>query len=742
MAILPASPTAHGAGKKRKSAPPAAVVPTSGKRVLAIAPVERVRIEMPDNTIRDFGDDFLARLRTRFTQANEFVVVDPEPEFAIQSGFRSHKAAPDGFEWESSPVPAATVRIDVDAMSFVTGARGGRMFYGFDDRMRNSFNDGSGNKLNEFPINTAETGQHQPSWFDGNFTPYGSKPFDSLSGLDLGDGFGLDILFAWLRVKYARYRAELKLVVDIQAPLANRNERRAVHVSGKGYFYDVAGGYAAWDGAIRIARRDAMLKAFNRAFEQASEHIRKTVGPLPLTARIDALSEDGRIFIATGRRAEIAAGTRYLSIEDPSLILLVRESFHAGSVASLEKGELSRLYPGMILREVSDKFPAPAPLSRMHLAAMDSESTRQLDGIIVDLPAENLPVPEFGGSVKKISRLRAFFKSLLETVFLPYRIWRYYQYDRSYKARSDASGDSIASEAQTRSVREWAEAARTETWARKIGITDKPLEQGRSPVVAIIDSGIDYNHPALHDALWLNPAPTRDLSGQLDRYGWDFISGDSRPNDDGYHGTRVASALLAIAPSARIMPLKVFNPWGVTSSAAILGAFEYAVSHGADLILCAWSTRRNSEALERGITLAGSKNIPVVAAAGDLGRDLRIAPSYPAAYAALHPNLIIVTAVDSLDRPLKFSNGHPAHVHLAAPGAAIRVAEPRRMETRASSTGIAAAIAAGALARLISGIPEGDAQDTHWRELLQQTAEPVAGLKAYSEGGLSLRVDR
>ena len=64
--LLLAIPQVEAAGKKKKSAAPAAsAVLPAGKRILALAPVERVRIEMPDNEVRDFGDDFLARLRNQ-----------------------------------------------------------------------------------------------------------------------------------------------------------------------------------------------------------------------------------------------------------------------------------------------------------------------------------------------------------------------------------------------------------------------------------------------------------------------------------------------------------------------------------------------------------------------------------------------------------------------------------------------------------------------------------------------------
>ena len=156
------------------------------------------------------------------------------------------------------------------------------------------------------------------------------------------------------------------------------------------------------------------------------------------------------------------------------------------------------------------------------------------------------------------------------------------------------------------------------------------------------------------------------------------------------------------APKARLMPLKIFNPWGVTNSAAVLSAFSYAVDHGAKYILCGWATRKYSKAMEMGIAYARDHGVPVIVAAGDLGLDLAKVPAYPASFAKKYANVIIVTARATSGAQWKNSNYYsgPGLVGkiVSAPGENILVPEPRGHYSRVSSSGVSAAIYTGILA--------------------------------------------
>jgi subtilisin family serine protease len=297
-------------------------------------------------------------------------------------------------------------------------------------------------------------------------------------------------------------------------------------------------------------------------------------------------------------------------------------------------------------------------------------------------------------------------------ITLPYRIWRYKQYDRAYLQEPDAS------KGKTRNLSEWVAHMRAQPWSKQMGLDRVPVSpNGAAPIVAILDSGVDYNHPVLHGSLWLNPAPTRDLQGREDRYGWDFISGDSRPNDDSYHGTQMASAVLTVAPHARILPVKIFNPYGLTSSAAIVAGVRYALDQGAKIVLCGWSTLRKSSALEEAAKLADKYGAVLVVSAGDFGWDLSVFPAYPSTLTRKFASVVSVAALGRDGKllnetaPIKPDPKAPYarkasygkdFVTLAAPGQRVDVAEPRGEFSVESSSGIAAAFVAGALARVLT----------------------------------------
>lgn len=721
-----------GAAGKKKPAPPA----LDGKRVIALAPVENVRIQMPDEAWHDFGEDFQAALSTRLTKSGKYIVADPPPPVGIGSGvagLRARATAPPDFQWPGGFVPAAGLTVTVEALSFTTGSRGERMMYGFDERLRTPYNDGHETAAEEFPLRTVS---FEPNWFDRAFDARGTAPFDSRAGLDLGDGLRVDILFAWLAVKYARYRAELGLRLDIDAPLAGRREYRLVRVKGEGFFFDVAGAYQGYSAGIRVARRDAMLRALRRSLDGAYEAVERAVAGMPLTARIDSVAEEGGrplYLLGTGPGAEVRAGTRYEIVAAPGTVLEVERSVQSGALARLVSGDAAVALPGQVLRQAGTGAQvlgrAGSQISGVRMALRAATGTSDVPAAVesIELPWKNLSKADFkDGEVPDVSFWTALWKSVVETALLPYRIWRYFMYDQTYHAEADGEG----------SPESWAERARGESWARQIGLDAAGPGPDEAVTVAVIDSGVDYNHPAVHDALWLNPTPWSDPQGRKDRYGWDFVSGDSRPFDDGYHGTWVASAVLAVAPRARILPIKVFNPWGVTRSGAILGAFQYAVDRGARVIVCGWATRQASRAIEQGVEAARARGVAVVAAAGDRGDDLADVAAYPAALGARYDNVLTVSGVDLSDELVKergrFANFGAQSVRLAAPGQGIRVAEPRNREATVTTTAVAAALAAGALARLGGGaeaIPD-----------LLDAAEPVSGLEGAVAAGRRLVV--
>jgi len=715
-------------GRKQPVPQPALGAPLDGKRVIALGDVEQVRIQMPDESDHDFGEDLRASLITKFTESGRFIVSDGsiKPLGTESAALSGRGDSDDDFHWNGTFVPAATVRIHVDAMSFETGFRGNRMFCGFNERFRTPYNDGHGTRPNEFPLRSIS---FESGWFDRSFDRKGDDTFGSQAGLDLGEGLSLNVLFAWLKVKYARYQSKLHLRVEVDAPLAGRHEYRVVQVKGQGFFFDVVGSYQGYTAGIRLARTDAMNQALRKALAGSYSAIERAVADLPLTARVNGTLPDGRVLLGTGRGAKIAVGTRYVSLDGRVRISVLADQW-SGAIGKLIEGSFSDLHDGLLLKQ--DRGETLASSSQALSRNDDAPAAFEK----IELPWENLPKSDLSGLVDDLSIGQALLKSVVGTVLLPFRLWRYSQYDRGLAA--DPDGTTVDSDFEETRYPEtgWEFAQRVreeEPWAKQMGLDRVPVmpREATGPVVAVIDSGMDYNHSILHGA----------LAKFGTEYGYDFISGDARPYDDAYHGTEVASAVIAVAPQAKILPVKVFNPWGITTSAALYAAFKYAVDHGAQMIVCGWATRVRSQALEDGVAYARAHGVLVVAAAGDRGDDLREVAAYPAVWSRSYENVLTVTAVDGDDRLVtqrgRYANFDPSSVGIAAPGQGVLVANPRNREDRVTGTGVAAGLTAGALAQIWN---EHSGQGTYqdWLHTLRERARRVPALAGKVEGGLRI----
>jgi thermitase len=156
---------------------------------------------------------------------------------------------------------------------------------------------------------------------------------------------------------------------------------------------------------------------------------------------------------------------------------------------------------------------------------------------------------------------------------------------------------------------------------------------GQGVKVAIIDSGVDLQHPGLKgvagDASQPNHlAPSADWK--------DFVDKDAIPqevaatdNSDGYgHGTGVAGVVLQVAPKALIMPIRVLAADGSGDVANLSSAIQWAVNHGAKIINLSLGTLDRIDAVATMIKWAASKGVYVVTASGNSNDKL---VTYPAA---------------------------------------------------------------------------------------------------------------
>lgn len=129
--------------------------------------------------------------------------------------------------------------------------------------------------------------------------------------------------------------------------------------------------------------------------------------------------------------------------------------------------------------------------------------------------------------------------------------------------------------------------------------------------VAVLDTGIDMNHPAFQNAI-------------VD--GYDFVNNDNNPQDDNDHGTHVSGIIAAksfnniqvgVATGVKIMPLKVLDAKGGGNTETIIEAIRYAISHHADVINLSLGSKSYSRAEHEIIKTAYDQGIAIVAAAGN-----------------------------------------------------------------------------------------------------------------------------
>ncbi|GGR35218.1 S8 family serine peptidase [Deinococcus ruber] len=212
---------------------------------------------------------------------------------------------------------------------------------------------------------------------------------------------------------------------------------------------------------------------------------------------------------------------------------------------------------------------------------------------------------------------------------------------------------------------------------------------GAGVTVAVIDTGIDLNHPAFAGSL-TDPATWQD-----------YYAGDTVPQDEGTlgtggfgHGTNVAGIILQIAPRARIMPIRVLGPDGSGDLTTIAQAITWAVAKGANVINLSLGSTSDSKIIQQAITAATAKGVLVVSSAGNANED-KI--TYPAASATKIFGLLSVGSVDLTDTKSSFSN-YAKELELMAPGENVYAPAPGNLMAAWSGTSQAAPIVAGGLA--------------------------------------------
>ncbi len=214
-----------------------------------------------------------------------------------------------------------------------------------------------------------------------------------------------------------------------------------------------------------------------------------------------------------------------------------------------------------------------------------------------------------------------------------------------------------------------------------------PPDNTSTVVVAIVDTGVDWDHPDLASNMWNNPGEIPDNgidddhNGYVDDIvGWDFsgtdeglglpITEDNDPTDKYGHGTHCAGIVASIinnsagvagvVPDARIMALK-FYPLMTLSMAA--NAIIYAADNGADVINMSWGLGWEIPVVEDALEYAYSRGVVLVASAGNDGAEY---VNYPASY----PMTMAISASDADDHVTSFST-FSSFITVTAPGNSI-----------------------------------------------------------------------
>jgi subtilisin family serine protease len=232
------------------------------------------------------------------------------------------------------------------------------------------------------------------------------------------------------------------------------------------------------------------------------------------------------------------------------------------------------------------------------------------------------------------------------------------------------------------------------------------LADGANVTIAVIDSGIDTQHPELANS----------IAGSFDALG-----SKEGPH---VHGTGVAGAivsharLMGSAPAARILAIRAFgkvSSGAESTSFVILKGMDYAAAHGAQIVNMSFAGPKDA-LIERGVAALAAKGIVMVAAAGNAGA--KSPPLYPAANA----NVIAISATDAQDKLFTASN-RGGYIAVAAPGVDLFLPAPEDKYQITSGTSFSAAYVSGLAGLMLERNPALKPEEV--RAILMKTARDL-----------------
>lgn len=260
-----------------------------------------------------------------------------------------------------------------------------------------------------------------------------------------------------------------------------------------------------------------------------------------------------------------------------------------------------------------------------------------------------------------------------------------------------------------------------EAWDSTVGDTNQ--------VIAILDTGIDWDHPDLDGNIWRNwdEMPNNGIDDDNNGYtddirGWDYINNDNNPNDDNSHGTHVAgiagaesnnaTGICGVVWDVRLMAVKILQSSGFGTAGHLAAGINYAANNGATVINMSLGSYAESLTVKNALENAYS-NCALVAAAGNDEYAISFMRMFPACY----PFVLGVQASDQSGSKASFSNfddsgpyntgefeGY-ANYEIYAPGVNILSTFPYGIYHYLNGTSMSAPIVSGAVALLKSYYP-------------------------------------